>query len=77
MRALKPPLKIAVAIATSDRFRMLSERSLPSVIAQKRPPDMLVVVDGSAPRVRPTNAELAAKLQLAAHRQHEMDGGGA
>ena len=64
MSALHPPPKIAVVIATCNRFRMLAERSLPSVTAQTRRPDILVVVDDSIPSAKQANAELVGSLPL-------------
>jgi len=64
MSAAEPPPQIAVVIATSNRFRMLAERSLPSVKAQTRSPDLLVVVDDSALKARPANADLVGSLVL-------------
>jgi len=62
--ALHPPPKIAVVIATCNRFRMLAERSLPSVTVQTRCPDILVVVDDSTPSAKHANAELVGSLPL-------------
>ncbi len=56
--------KIAAVIATSNRFHMLAERSLPSVSAQTRLPDVLVVVDDSTLPARPANAVLVNSLVL-------------
>ena len=53
-------LKIAVVIATHNRPGLLAERALASVAVQTRPPDYLVVVDDSGPKVRPTNKEVVA-----------------
>ncbi|HJL20988.1 MAG TPA: glycosyltransferase, partial [Polyangiaceae bacterium LLY-WYZ-15_(1-7)] len=64
MSALHPPPRIAVVIATCNRFRMLAERSLPSVTAQTRRPDILVVVDDSIPSAKQANAELVGSLPL-------------
>jgi hypothetical protein len=64
MKDLESPLKIAVVIATRNRFNMLSERSLPSVSMQTHPADFLVVVDDSGPEVRATNADLVESLAL-------------
>ena len=64
MSALHPPPKIAVVIATYNRFRMLAERSLLSVTAQTRCPDILVVVDDSSREARRANAELVGGLPL-------------
>jgi GT2 family glycosyltransferase len=64
MSAIAPPTRLAVVIATCNRFGMLSERSLPSVVAQTRLPDFLVVVDDSAPEVRTANAALAGSLAI-------------
>jgi len=58
------PPQLAVIIATNDRCRLLSERSLSSVTAQTRIPDILVVVDDSALGARIANAELVASLTL-------------
>lgn len=62
--AIHPSPKIAVVIATCNRFRMLAERSLPSVSTQTRCPDILVVVDDSTPSAKHANAELVRSLQL-------------
>lgn len=64
MSALHLPPKIAVVIATCNRPRMLAERSLPSVAAQTRSPDVLVIVDDSTPSARHPNAELVGELSL-------------
>lgn len=56
--------KVAVVIATSNRVAMLSERALPSVLAQTRAPDFVIVVDDSTPDVRPANAKLVAALSV-------------
>ena len=64
MSALHSPSKVAVVIATCSRLRMLAERSLPSVAAQTRCPDILVVVDDSVPSAKQANAELVGSLLL-------------
>lgn len=64
MSAIEPSPRLAVVIATCNRFGMLSERSLPSVVAQTRPPDILVVVDDSRREARTANAALVASLAL-------------
>lgn len=64
MSAVELPPKLAVVIATCNRFEMLSERSLPSVVAQSRRPDLLVVVDDSARAARTANADLVGSLAL-------------
>lgn len=64
MSPIEPPPRVAVIIATCNRFDLLSERSLPSVAAQTRSPDILVVVDDSAPGARPANAKLVGSLAL-------------
>lgn len=56
--------KVAVVIATCNRFQLLTERSLPSVISQTRSPDYLIVVDDSQPGVRPGNAESVQSVVL-------------
>ncbi len=55
-------LKVAVIIATSNRFAMLCERSIPSVLAQTRVPDFVIVVDDSTPSFRLANAKFVAGL---------------
>lgn len=55
-----PRPKVAAVLATCNRLEMLAERSLPSIAGQTRPPDLLVVVDDSDPRGRPSNAALVA-----------------
>ena len=52
--------KIAVVIATHNRPGLLANRALGSVKLQTRPPDYLVVVDDSDPKMRPTNHEVVA-----------------
>ena len=66
MSVAEPPAppKVAVVIATSNRFAMLSERSIPSVLAQTRFPDLVIVVDDSIASVRPVNAKFVAALSL-------------
>jgi glycosyltransferase involved in cell wall biosynthesis len=64
MNAIETPPRLAVIIATSDRLDMLSERSLPSVIAQTLPPHLIIVVDDSAPGARSANAKLVESLAL-------------
>lgn len=64
MNVIAPPPRVAVVMATSDRLGMLSERSLPSVVAQTRRADILVVVDDSAPGARLANAEFVGSLTL-------------
>ena len=58
---------------------MLSERSLPAVAAQARLPEILVVVDDSAPGARRANADLVASLSLpgceAAYLENERSSG--
>lgn len=64
MRGSKTLPKIAVVIATKDRYRFLSERSLPSIVLQTRRPDFLVLVDDSSPEVRVINAQLVSSLNM-------------
>ena len=40
-------IKIGVVVATQDRPKLLSKRSIPSILGQSRPPDFLIVVDDS------------------------------
>ncbi|MCR9189777.1 MAG: glycosyltransferase family 2 protein [Alteromonadaceae bacterium] len=56
--------KIAVVIATKDRYRTLSERSIPSVVGQSHCPEFLILVDDSSPETRPLNATLVEALHL-------------
>jgi glycosyltransferase involved in cell wall biosynthesis len=44
---LSNQIKIGVIVATCDRPNLLSERSIPSILEQTRPPDFLIVVDDS------------------------------
>ena len=44
-------------IATCDRPHLLAQRALPSIAAQSRPPDALIVVDDSLPRNRRRNEQ--------------------
>ena len=66
MSATEPPTppRVAVVIATSNRFAMLTNRSIPSVLAQTRFPDFVIVVDDSMPSVRPPNAKFVAALKM-------------
>ena len=64
MSAADSQPRIAVVIATCDRFQMLVERSLPSVSAQTRTPDLLVVVDDSPLDARAHNSEIVGALKL-------------
>jgi hypothetical protein len=56
--------KLAVVVATNNRLHLLSERSLPSVIAQTHRPDFLIIVDDSPSEIRPLNAQFVASLTL-------------
>jgi len=64
MGAVAPLQQIAVIIATSNRFSLLANRSLPSVKAQTRCPDFLLVVDDSAAEARAANAHLVRSQAL-------------
>ncbi len=64
MSAIEPLPRLAVVVATCNRFGMLSKRSLPSVAAQTRRPDFLVVVDDSDRAAKTANAELVGSLSL-------------
>ena len=48
---------IAAVVATSNRPKLLAERSLPSIAKQARRPDFLIVVDDSRPAARRSNME--------------------
>lgn len=54
---MRPRLHFAVVIATRDRPSLLARRALASVAGQDRLPDIVVVVDDSAPRHAKTNKE--------------------
>ena len=54
---------IAALVATHNRPRLLANRSLASIALQTRPPDFLVVVDDSDPKVRLTNEEIVADFR--------------
>jgi hypothetical protein len=56
--------KIAVIIATKDRYRTLSERAIPSVVGQTLSPDFFILVDDSSSETRPLNAALVDALLL-------------
>jgi len=56
--------KIAVIVATKDRYSTLSERAIPSVVGQTRCPDFFILVDDSSPETRPLNAALVSALQI-------------
>jgi hypothetical protein len=56
--------KIAVIIATKDRYSSLSERAIPSVVGQTHGPDFFILVDDSSPETRPLNATLVEALLL-------------
>lgn len=58
------PTKIAVVIATCNRIHLMKTRTLPSIAAQTRSPDFLIVVDDSTPSTRHANAELLSSLSL-------------
>jgi len=64
MSARNQRIWVAAVIATQDRPRLLSERSLKSVAAQTHIPDLLVVVDDSEEHTRSTNAAHVASLAL-------------
>ena len=55
---------VAVLIATCDRPSLLAQRSLTSVQSQTQRPDFLVVVDDSAPPIRPDNRNIVNDLRL-------------
>ena len=51
-------------IATCDRPRLLAQRALPSIAAQSRPPNALIVVDDSLPRNRRRNEQAVRAFEL-------------
>lgn len=64
VRTVNSTLKVAVIIATCNRFSILADRSLPSALSQTRCPDILIVVDDSSSLSKPANAELVRSHQL-------------
>ncbi len=61
-------LRIAALVATHDRPGCLANRSLASIAAQTRPPDLLVVVDDSDAKLRRTNEEITADFAVRGNR---------
>jgi GT2 family glycosyltransferase len=55
---------LAVIIPTFDRPLLLANRSLPSVAAQTRRPDIVIVVDDAPWRTRRVNQEIVASWRL-------------
>jgi len=58
---IRPP-KFVALIATCDRPRLLAARSLPSVAAQSRRPELLIITDDSKESVRARNQETVVKF---------------
>ena len=56
--------RIAAVVATHNRPGYLANRSLASIAAQTRPPDLLVVVDDSDAGLRRTNGEITADFAI-------------
>ena len=54
---------IAAVVATHNRPELLANRSLASIALQARPPELLVVVDDSDPKVRRTNEEIVTDFR--------------
>jgi hypothetical protein len=65
--------RIAVVIATRDRSALLADRAVPSVLAQTRAPDHLVVVDDSSVGVRVANRDIVASVRLIGLRTHYLE----
>lgn len=57
-------MRLAVLIATCDRPDLLAQRALTSLQRQTCPPDYLVVVDDSEPKMRPDNRNIVNDLRL-------------
>lgn len=57
-------IQIAVVIATKNRLQLLSERAVPSVLAQTHSPSRLLVVDDSDSEVRVANAGFVRSLTV-------------
>ena len=55
---------IAAVVATHNRPELLANRSLASIALQARPPELLVVVDDSDPKVRRTNEEIVTDFRV-------------
>lgn len=65
---------IAAVIATCNRPVLLARRSLKSIVAQSRPPDMLIVVDDSDhPEVRYHNKTIVEQLGMAGIKSTYME----
>lgn len=61
---LDQPAKVAAVIATKNRHRLLRERSIPSLLAQTRAPDIVLVVDDSDASIRQANAAFVESLAI-------------
>ena len=57
-------LTVAAVIATKNRPRLLADRSLASIAAQSRPPDLVVIVDDSDPKYRLINRCISSKSHV-------------
>jgi glycosyltransferase involved in cell wall biosynthesis len=64
LSATNPSSKVAVVIATKNRYDLLSKRAIPSVVEQTRRPDYLFFVDDSTSNIRFQNAELVGSLRI-------------
>jgi len=58
-------LKLAVIVATHNRYKLLATRALPSIALQTRRPDFLIVCDdSSAPEHQQNNEKAVSELEL-------------
>ncbi|MCK6479109.1 MAG: glycosyltransferase [Planctomycetes bacterium] len=55
---------VAVVVATHDRTALLRTRSLPSIVAQRLQPDLLVLADDSSEEASPENEKALRSLAL-------------
>lgn len=61
---LHTSLLTAVIIATKNRCDFLSNRAVPSILAQTQSPDFLIVCDDSSLDIQPSNRELISELSI-------------
>lgn len=64
MSTPKATYSIAAVVATRGRARLLAERSLPSIAAQTRRPDVVIVVDDSEPHERTETRDVVTSLAI-------------
>jgi GT2 family glycosyltransferase len=62
LTSIDKQIQAAVVIATKNRLQLLSERAIPSLLAQTRPPSKLIVVDDSDAELRAANGSFIQSL---------------